>query len=97
MTLLNRIEDVMKLWGMIFPNISTPPAAWIGRLCQYPDEAIGIAIVKASKKFSPDRNTDTDVEHVWRYVAAVTASEAKDLPAPTTSNTPTEAAPSTTQ
>jgi hypothetical protein len=80
MSLLNRIENITKLWRMVLPNIPPPPAAWIGRLCSFPDEAIEHAIVRASKRFSPDRVDGTpEPEHAWRFVAAVAAGEAKQI------------------
>jgi hypothetical protein len=86
--LLSRIENISKLWAMILPDIPPPPAAWLGRLCTFPDAAIELAIVRASKKFSPDRvDGAPDPEHAWKFVSAVTTKEALRLanaiPAPT--------------
>jgi hypothetical protein len=74
MTLLNRIEQTNKLWGMMLPNVPEPAPAWIGRWCVNPDEVIEHAIIRASKKF---REATPDPEVVWRYVSGVIKSEAK--------------------
>jgi hypothetical protein len=69
-TLLNKIENVTKLWEIILPNFPVPPTPWLARLATFPDSAIEAGIIRASKKFSPDR-VDESVrdENVWKYVS----------------------------
>jgi hypothetical protein len=70
MTLLNRIESTTKLWTIILPNFPAPQPPWVGRLCKYPDSAIEEGIVRASKKFSPDRvGKNVTPEDVWKNVS----------------------------
>jgi hypothetical protein len=79
MTLINRIENITRLWGMLLPAIPAPPPAWIGRWSSYPDEAIEHGVVRASKRFSPERTNDLapDPQTVWKYAGGVAANEAK--------------------
>lgn len=78
MRLLNRIEATIKLWEIVLPHFPAPPDTWIGHLCTYPDEAIEEGIVRASKRFSPDRIDEyVTPEDVWRYASA-TARQATE-------------------
>jgi len=77
MTLIQRIENVNRLWGMIVPHVPLPPAAWIGKWCVYPDAAVERGIVRASRKFSAERLCNTTVEPalVYQYVCGVARNE----------------------
>jgi hypothetical protein len=69
MTLLRRIENVTKLWGMILPYAPSPTPAWIGRWCDvFADEVIEQAIIRTSKKF---KGGAPDPESVWKYCFGV--------------------------
>jgi hypothetical protein len=86
MKLLNRIEEITRLWEMIVPNFSVPPAAWLARLCAYPDSAIEGGIIRASKRFSPDRvDESVQDENVWKYVSATARAIAEKCAANATS------------
>jgi hypothetical protein len=74
MTLLNRIEQVSKLWAIMLPHVQAPEPAWVGRWCDYPDKIIEKAIVRATKKFRTDSTVAP--EAVWRYVSSVVRNEA---------------------
>ena len=76
-TLLTRIESVIKLWQLVLPHIETPPGAWIARISTHPDEAIEAGIIRCSKKFSPDRLPCVfDPSNAWKYTSAVIIAEA---------------------
>ena len=77
MTLIERIENITRLWEMILPNIPKPQAAWVSRWCAYPDSAIERGIVRASKKFAPSRlgKVVPNPELVYQYVCGVARNE----------------------
>jgi hypothetical protein len=81
MTLIERIENITRLWGMMLPSIPAPPPVWIGRWSCYPDAAIEQGVVRASKRFSAERtgNILPMPEDVWRYAGGVAANEAKQI------------------
>jgi hypothetical protein len=75
MTLLDRIDQIKKLWTVMLPNIPAPDPAWLGRWCDEPDQLIEHAVVRASKKFCATKVLDP--ETVWRYVSGVINNEAR--------------------
>jgi hypothetical protein len=75
MTLLDRIDQINKLWTVMLPNIPAPDPAWLGRWCDEPDQLIEHAVVRASKKFSG--TAVPNPETVWRYVSGVINNEAR--------------------
>jgi hypothetical protein len=76
MSTLQRIENIGQLWELILPDIPKPSPSWIGRWCAYPDEDIERGIIRAAKKFGPDRiNGTPDPELVYRYTAGVARNE----------------------
>ncbi len=81
MTLIERIENFTQLWAMILPDLPVPSASSVSRWCVYPDRAIEQGIIRAGKKFAPNRIGDTnpDPEQVAKYVCGVAASEAKTI------------------
>jgi hypothetical protein len=78
MNLMDRIEEVKKMWATMLPHIAQPDPAWIGRWCEYSDRVIEHAVVRASKKFALAK-TDGRLrpEIAWRYVTGVIANEGR--------------------
>ncbi|HZQ90373.1 MAG TPA: hypothetical protein VFA60_01115 [Terriglobales bacterium] len=79
MSLIQRIENIIRLWQLILPDIPKPQAVWVSRWCSYPDSAIEKGIVRASKKFAPNRTGSVipDPELVYQYVCGVARHESK--------------------
>jgi hypothetical protein len=77
MTLITRIETITRLWEMILPDIPKPSPTWVSRWCVYSDSAVERGIVRASKKFAPNRtgNVAPDPELVYQYVCGVARNE----------------------
>ncbi len=77
MTLIQRIENITRLWEMILPDIPKPQPAWISRWCVYPDSAVERGVTRASKKFAPNRigGRTPDPELVYQYVCGVARNE----------------------
>jgi len=77
LTLITRIENITRLWEMILPDIPKPEAVWVSRWCVYDDPAIERGIVRASKKFAPNRtgNIPPVPEQVYRYICGVSRRE----------------------
>jgi hypothetical protein len=80
MRLINRIEQIGKLWATMLPHIPAPDPAWLGRWCAQPDEVVEHAIIRTSKKFSLDKiDTGVSPEVAWRYASGVVTSEGERL------------------
>lgn len=77
MTLIQRIENITRLWEMILPDIPKPEPVWVSRFCVYPDSAVEKGIIRASKKFAPSRvgPVAPNRELVYQYVCGVSRHE----------------------
>jgi hypothetical protein len=76
MSLIDRIENITKLWGMLLPEFPKPTPAWIGRWCAYPDSAVERGLIRAAKKFGPEiARGAPDSELVCQYICGVARHE----------------------
>jgi hypothetical protein len=79
MTLLNRIDNTIRLWEIMLPHVTKPQQHQCGLWCQFPDEIIERGIVRAARKFAADKREGTlNPEIVWRYAAGVMSREAAE-------------------
>jgi hypothetical protein len=66
MTLLEKIENAKKLWGILLPHITAPPEPCFGIWCQYDNTCIEQAFSRSGRKFHDFRG---DAESVHRYTS----------------------------
>ena len=78
MTLLEKIDNISKLWTLMLPHVPAPSPVWMGRwAASSPDAAIERGIVRASKVFSAERYVEAIPEKVHRYVTGTIRREAE--------------------
>lgn len=75
MNLLDRIDQIKKLWAVMLPHIPAPDPAWLGRWCAAPDRIIEHAIVRTSKKFPA--TAAPDAATAWRYTSGIIWNEVR--------------------
>jgi hypothetical protein len=80
MNLMAKIEQTKKLWATMLPHVPAPDPAWIGRWCESGERTIEHAIVRTSKKFSPEKiSAGFKPEAAWRYTSGVVMNEGRQV------------------
>lgn len=67
MNLLQRVENITKVWQIMVPHLPAPSPETIGRWLFYPDAAIEAAIVRTASKFKRSKIEPATFDPVQAY------------------------------